>query len=166
MRRRIPISTFEGVYGWAALYSMRANFADVSNIRYFEDRLQHASNVNIPKAAAGAEYAGGQPCPQKLPFSQQVLVRTLLDEVENAPQTNAGSKPIYMGIPKLALEGGRAIQPGSGTQSGQRPNTYIRPEQIPDSRRVHRFPGKRLAAHFPDRGGAGTRHRSPTRVAP
>ena len=81
MRRKLPISTFAGVFGRAALYRMRANIANVSNIRYFEGRPQKASNANIPKAAAGADYTGGPSCPQKRPFFQQVLGRTLIYEV-------------------------------------------------------------------------------------
>ena len=86
MRRKLPISTFEGVFGRAALYSMRADVADVSNTRYFEGRPQTAGKANIPNAAAGADFAGGPSCPQKRPFFQQVLVRTLICEVGCDPE--------------------------------------------------------------------------------
>ena len=86
MRRKLPISTFEGVIGRAALYSMRANIANVSNVRHFEGRPQKASNANIPNAAAGADYAGGPPCQQKRPFFQQVLVRAVIYEVRRDPE--------------------------------------------------------------------------------
>ena len=45
---------------------MRIIACGVPNIRYFEDRPQEVSTVNIPKTAAGSEYVGDPPCLQAI----------------------------------------------------------------------------------------------------
>ena len=45
---------------------MKIEAYDVSNIRYFGDRPQKVSTVNVPKAAAGAEYVGAPTCLQAI----------------------------------------------------------------------------------------------------